>query len=114
MKRNILEFWVGLFVLAGAAALGFLSLRVAGGGGFGGGASQGYTVYAEFSDIGGLKTQAPIKASGVLVGRVQSITLTRRPIAPKSPCNWTNSTSSAATFPRKSSPPAFWANNTSA
>ena len=75
MKRNILEFWVGLFVLAGAAALGFLSLRVAGGGGFGGGASQGYTVYAEFSDIGGLKTQAPIKASGVLVGRVQSITL---------------------------------------
>lgn len=75
MKRNILEFWVGLFVLAGAAALGFLSLRVADGGGFGGGASQGYTVYAEFSDIGGLKTQAPIKASGVLVGRVQSITL---------------------------------------
>jgi len=48
---------------------------VAGGGGFGGGAPQGYTVYAEFSDIGGLKTQAPIKASGVLVGRVQSITL---------------------------------------
>ena len=32
-------------------------------------------MYAEFSDIGGLKTQAPIKASGVLVGRVQSITL---------------------------------------
>ncbi|MGF6148588.1 Probable phospholipid ABC transporter-binding protein mlaD [Kingella potus] len=73
MKRNTLEFWVGLFVLAGAAALSFLSLRVAGGG-FGG-AQQGYTVYAEFSDIGGLKTQAPIKASGVLVGRVQSITL---------------------------------------
>lgn len=46
MKRSILEFWVGLFVLIGIAALAFLSFRVAGGGNFGGGSGQTYTVYA--------------------------------------------------------------------
>ena len=30
---------------------------------------------AEFTDIGGLKARAPVKASGVLVGRVESIAL---------------------------------------
>lgn len=75
MKRNIMEFWVGLFVLAGIAALGFLSFRAAGGSSLGGDGSAGYTVYAEFTDIGGLKARAPVKASGVLVGRVESIAL---------------------------------------
>ena len=55
MKRSILEFWVGLFVLIGIAALAFLSFRVAGGGNFGGGSGQTYTVYANFTDSGGLK-----------------------------------------------------------
>lgn len=27
MKKNALEFWVGLFVLLGAAAIGFLAFR---------------------------------------------------------------------------------------
>ena len=58
MKKSILEFWVGLFVLLGAVAVGFLAFRVAGG-----------------SDIGGLKTNAPVKSAGVLVGRVASISL---------------------------------------
>ena len=31
MKKNVLEFWVGLFVLLGVAAVGFLAFRVAGG-----------------------------------------------------------------------------------
>lgn len=72
-KNSLLEFWVGLFVLAGLAALGFLSFRAAGNNGFSG--SQTYTVYAEFADIGGLKVQAPIKTAGVLVGRVKAIEL---------------------------------------
>ena len=58
MKKNALEFWVGLFVLLGAAAIGFLAFRAAGGQSFGK-SSQTYTVYADFSDIGGLKTNAP-------------------------------------------------------
>lgn len=74
MKKSILEFWVGLFVLTGLAALAFLSFRVAGGTPFGS-SSQSYTVYAEFTDIGGLKVKAPVKVSGVLVGRVSDIRL---------------------------------------
>lgn len=75
MKKSILEFWVGLFVLLGVGALGVLSFRVAGGHGGFGSTPPTYTVYANFSDIGGLKTNAPIKASGVLVGRVGEIRL---------------------------------------
>ena len=65
MKRSTLELWVGIFVALGIAAVVFLSLRVAG----------GQTVSASFTDIGGLKVKAPVKASGVVVGRVSSIQL---------------------------------------
>lgn len=39
------------------------------------GSTPSYTVYADFSDIGGLKPNAPVRVSGVLVGRVASIEL---------------------------------------
>lgn len=74
MKKGILEFWVGVFVLLGAIALGVLAFQVAGGNHFSA-KQQTYTVYAEFEDIGGLKVQAPIKTAGVLVGRVSNIEL---------------------------------------
>ena len=75
MKKAILEFWVGLFVLLGFAALGILAFRVANGGVSFGTPSATYTVYAQFDDIGSLKVQAPIKSAGVLVGRVSDIQL---------------------------------------
>ncbi|MBR6877477.1 MAG: outer membrane lipid asymmetry maintenance protein MlaD [Neisseriaceae bacterium] len=75
MKKGILEFWVGLFVLLGLGALALLAFRVAGGQQGFSGSQKTYTVYAEFEDIGGLKPQAPIKTAGVLVGRVKSIEL---------------------------------------
>ena len=75
MKKSVLEFWVGLFVLLGVVAIGFLSFRVAGGNALAGSSGKTYTVYAEFTDIGSLKTKAPVKAAGVLVGRVDSIVL---------------------------------------
>ena len=75
MKRSTLEIWVGLFVALGIAAVAFLSLRVAQGTPWGNTAQQNYTVYADFSDIGGLKVQAPVRAAGVLVGRVSDIQL---------------------------------------
>lgn len=75
MKRNVLELWVGLFVALGIFALAFLSFRVAGGLPISSNSQQTYTVYANFSDIGSLKVKAPIKASGVLVGRVSNIQL---------------------------------------
>lgn len=74
MKKSILEFWVGLFVLLGVCALGVLAFQVAGGKGIGG-SKPTYTVYADFTDIGGLKANAPVRVSGVLVGRVANIQL---------------------------------------
>ena len=74
MKKNSLEMLVGLFVLIGIVAILFLSFRVAGGNGLGS-SQPTYTLSASFSDIGGLKAQAPVKAAGVVVGRVDSIVL---------------------------------------
>ena len=73
MKRSTLELWVGVFVALGIAAVVFLSLRVAGGQTVS--RQSSYTVSASFTDIGGLKVKAPVKASGVVVGRVSSIQL---------------------------------------
>lgn len=76
MKQSTIELWVGVFVAIGIAALVFLSLQVAGGTGTGtGNAGKTYTVYADFDDIGGLKTKAPVRVSGVVVGRVSGISL---------------------------------------
>ena len=73
MKRSSFELWVGIFVALGIAAVVFLSLQVAGGQSF---TKQSYyTVSASFTDVGGLKAKAPVKASGVMVGRVASIQL---------------------------------------
>jgi phospholipid/cholesterol/gamma-HCH transport system substrate-binding protein len=72
MDRTILDLWVGLFVVIGIAALFVLALKV-------GNASTtfntGATYHdnAEFDNIGGLKVRAPVKSSGVVVGRVEDI-----------------------------------------
>ena len=63
---------VGLFVLAGLAALAFLSLRV---GGFSLGNGPRMHLYASFDEISGLKPKAPVVVAGVKVGEVGSITL---------------------------------------
>jgi phospholipid/cholesterol/gamma-HCH transport system substrate-binding protein len=69
--KGILEFWVGMFVVAGIGALGFLAFQV---GGFSGGEfGETYKVTARFSNIGGLTTKAPVSMAGVRVGRVSAI-----------------------------------------
>ena len=74
MRQTIkYEFWVGLFLLLGIAALVFLGLRVANVQGFG--ETKSYTVTATFDNIGGLKVRAPLKLGGVVIGRVSDITL---------------------------------------
>ena len=90
MKKRILEFWVGLFVLLGVVAIAFLSFRVAGGDAMGSNNTATYTVYAEFTDIGGLKVKAPIKTAGVLVGRVDSIQLDPKTYQAKVSLNLSN------------------------
>ncbi len=71
MNRRSMDILVGLFVLAGIAALFFLALRAANLGTFV--VSDGYELRAQFDNIGGLKVRAPIRSAGVVVGRVDSI-----------------------------------------
>lgn len=72
MKQYTLEIWVGLFVTAGIAALFMLAMQVSNLSAI----SKGdiYQVTAQFDNIGGLTVRSPVKASGVLVGRVTNIT----------------------------------------
>ena len=72
MKRSKIDVWVGLFVLAGAAAILFLALQAANllTLSF----QSTYQVTAKFDNIGGLKPKAAVRSGGVVVGRVESIT----------------------------------------
>lgn len=72
MQRSMLDLWVGLFVVAGIAALVILAFKVGNMSTMGGGDT--YEITASFDNIGGLKPRAPIKSAGVVVGRVKSIT----------------------------------------
>lgn len=71
MTREKTDFWVGLFVLLGAIALVFLALRAGNMSSFS--FAPTYQVQAHFDNLGGLKVRAPVKSSGVVVGRVASI-----------------------------------------
>lgn len=71
MQRITLDLWVGLFVMAGIGALIILAMKVGNLGSLS--TPETYTVYAEFDNIGGLKTRAPVKSAGVVVGRVAAI-----------------------------------------
>jgi len=71
VNRSVLDLWVGLFVAIGIGAILFLALRV--GNLVSLGATPGYRLEASFENIGGLKVRAPVKAAGVVVGRVERI-----------------------------------------
>ncbi|MGB6103982.1 MAG: outer membrane lipid asymmetry maintenance protein MlaD [Pusillimonas sp.] len=71
MTREKTDFWVGLFVLLGAIALLFLALRAGNMSSFS--FAPTYQVQAYFDNLGGLKVRAPVKSSGVVVGRVAAI-----------------------------------------
>src|SRR5664279_2078948 len=73
MNRSTIDLWVGIFVTIGIGAIVFLALKV-------GNlttldAKPSYRLVANFDNIGGLKLRAPVKAAGVIVGRVESVKL---------------------------------------
>ena len=73
MSRSpVRDFVVGLFVLAGLAAIAYLSMNV---GGFSLRGDGGLVLFAAFDQTGGLKARAPVVLSGVKVGQVESIEL---------------------------------------
>ena len=73
MSRSTLDLWVGIFVTIGIAAILFLALKV--GNLTSVASTPGYHLQAAFDNIGGLKLRAPVKAAGVVVGRVEQIRL---------------------------------------
>jgi phospholipid/cholesterol/gamma-HCH transport system substrate-binding protein len=73
MKRSIMDFWLGIFVVISIACIAFLSLKVAHITNFTN--QNNYTLYAEFANIGSLNPNAPVKISGFTIGRVSAIGL---------------------------------------
>jgi phospholipid/cholesterol/gamma-HCH transport system substrate-binding protein len=68
-----LEIGTGLFVLLGFAALFFLTTQLPTSGLRLGGATGGYSVTAEFDNVGDLKTGSPVTMAGVRIGEVEAI-----------------------------------------
>jgi phospholipid/cholesterol/gamma-HCH transport system substrate-binding protein len=73
VNRSAIDLWVGIFVAIGFGAILFLALKV--GNLLTLDRTPGYHLQANFDNIGGLKLRAPVKAAGVIVGRVESIQL---------------------------------------
>ena len=72
MRRSALDVAVGVFLLIGILALGWLSVRLGRVDLF---SSPGYVVFADFPSVGGLKAGSSVEIAGVEIGRVDGITL---------------------------------------
>jgi phospholipid/cholesterol/gamma-HCH transport system substrate-binding protein len=72
MERTRVNVAVGLFVVLGILALGYLSIKLGRVTFLTGG---GYRIVADFPSVGGLKAGASVEIAGVEVGRVDSIGL---------------------------------------
>jgi phospholipid/cholesterol/gamma-HCH transport system substrate-binding protein len=71
MDRRV-NIAVGLFLVLGILALGYLSIKLGRVTFFGAG---GYPVMVEFPSVGGLKAGSSVEIAGVEIGRVESIGL---------------------------------------
>ena len=69
MKQNGLELFVGLFMVAGFLAFGYLALQLGEVGILSSGKS--YVITAEFDNISGVKKGGAIQVAGVVVGQVK-------------------------------------------
>jgi len=71
MNSRTIEILVGLFMALFLAAMFVLAMKVSNLTSLTGG--DGYTIEAQFENIGGLKVRAPVSAGGVRVGQVSDI-----------------------------------------
>ena len=72
MKRSVVDLSVGVFILVGVLALGWLSVKLGKIELLG---NQGYVLTADFPSVGGLKAGSSVEIAGVGSGRVDSIIL---------------------------------------
>lgn len=70
MKRSITETILGAVVVIAAALFLSYSMKIANVG-----ETEGYTLFADFSTVGGLKAGDSVQISGVKVGSVAQVTL---------------------------------------
>lgn len=75
MRNSYLDIFVGLFLIAGFLALGWLALQLGEVPWLTG--SRSYVVYAEFGNISGVKSGADVQISGVKVGTVRDLSLNK-------------------------------------
>jgi len=73
MAQRTIEIIVGLFMVAGLAALLVLALQVSGLSPKA--ADSTYTLYANFNDTGGLRPRGKVSMAGVTVGTIESVSL---------------------------------------
>jgi phospholipid/cholesterol/gamma-HCH transport system substrate-binding protein len=67
----MVEIAVGFFMACGLAALFMLAMKVSNIASIGD--NEGYSITADFENIGGLKVRAPVTIGGVRIGRVINI-----------------------------------------
>ena len=72
VKRSVLDLSVGVFLIIGLLAVGWLSVRLGRVDLLGG---HGYVVTADFPTVGGLKAGSPVEIAGVQIGSVDAINL---------------------------------------
>jgi len=72
MERSRVNIAVGIFVLLGILAMGYLSVQLGRVSFLGGG---GYRVTVDFPSVGGLKAGSSVEIAGVEIGRVEKIGL---------------------------------------
>ena len=72
MRRSVVDLSVGVFILIGVVALGWMSVKLGKIDLLG---NRGYTLTADFPSVGGLKAGSSVEIAGVEVGRVNAIVL---------------------------------------
>jgi phospholipid/cholesterol/gamma-HCH transport system substrate-binding protein len=79
VNNSRLEITVGLFLVLGFIAFGWLALQLGEVSWFGEGST--YTIYAEFENVSGVKNGAEVQIAGVMVGSVTELRLTEDDLA---------------------------------
>ena len=79
MHESRFEIFVGIFLVLGFLAFGWLALQLGEVPWLSG--SRTYSLYAEFDNISGVKSGADVRIAGVVVGTVRALALTKDDLA---------------------------------
>ncbi|MBU0973679.1 MAG: outer membrane lipid asymmetry maintenance protein MlaD [Proteobacteria bacterium] len=80
MDKRKIEFYVGMFVIAGVICIGYLVISI---GEFRYFSQDRYSVYGYFSSVSGLKDGARVEIAGVEIGNVSGISIDRERLLAK-------------------------------